>query len=203
MDTARTCALAALVIVIWPAMASAQSFNCRYAKTPDEVAICKSPALSVLDTQMATWYSASRSGRARGQVEAEQKAWLQYRRSCGSDLPCLQHAYEDRIATLRERGTDVQCSGILHNWRAEGSDGIGFGGAAGEGEGICVIAKSEENKVLAKCSFNHFCKVQGLQKECKDLRRMRRVDGCVQCHSLSIPSTADPHRAFGVGATAR
>lgn len=169
MDSARTSALAVIVMaVIWPALTSAQSFNCRYAKTPDEVVICENPALSLLDTQMASWYSASRSGPARGQVETEQRAWLQYRRSCGSDLTCLKQAYEDRIDALQERGTDAQCSGILHNWRAEGQDGIGFGGATGEGEGICVIAKSEETKVLARCSFNHFCKVKGLQKSCKD-----------------------------------
>ena len=159
--------LALTAALITPAMASAQNFNCRYAKAPDEIAICNSPTLSILDSQMASWYSAGRKGRARAQVEAEQKAWLQYRQSCGSDVSCLQHAYEARIETLQDRGTEAQCSGILHDWREEGS-GIGFGGGYGEGEGICIIGKSEERKVLAVCSVHRFCKVKGLQKACKD-----------------------------------
>lgn len=71
------------------------------------------------------------------------------------------------VAPAQDRGTEAQCSGILHDWREEGS-GIGFGGGYGEGEGICIIGKSEERKVLAVCSIHRFCKVKGLQKACKD-----------------------------------
>ena len=71
------------------------------------------------------------------------------------------------VASAQDRGTEAQCSGILHDWREEGG-GIGFGGGYGEREGICMIGKSEERKVLAVCSVHQFCKVKGLQKACKD-----------------------------------
>jgi hypothetical protein len=54
--------------------------------------------------------------------------------------------------------------GILHKDR----DGLRFGGGKGEGEGICVINKSEESKVLAACSPGQFCKVKGVIEDCKD-----------------------------------
>jgi hypothetical protein len=55
-----------------------------------------------------------------------------------------------------------KCTGILHRDR----DGIHFGGA--RGEGICVISKSEERKVLARCSVGHLCIVNGLIDLCKE-----------------------------------
>jgi hypothetical protein len=57
-----------------------------------------------------------------------------------------------------------ECVGILHKER----DGLRFGGGKGEGEGICVINKSEESKVLAACSPGQFCKVKGVIEDCKD-----------------------------------
>ena len=71
------------------------------------------------------------------------------------------------LALAQDRGTEAQCSGILHDWR-EDNGGIGFGGGYGEDEGICIIGKSEERKVLAVCSIHQFCRVKGLQKACKD-----------------------------------
>jgi hypothetical protein len=41
-----------------------------------------------------------------------------------------------------------KCAGILHKNR----DDINFGGGRGEDEGICLINKSQEKKVLAVCS---------------------------------------------------
>ena len=40
-------------MVVLTCSAHAQSFNCRYAKTPDEVAICGDPRLSQLDERMS------------------------------------------------------------------------------------------------------------------------------------------------------
>jgi hypothetical protein len=60
--------------------------------------------------------------------------------------------------------TEQECSGILHKDR----DGLRFGGGKGEGEGICVINKSEEGKVLATCSPGRYCKVMGVMEDCKD-----------------------------------
>jgi hypothetical protein len=46
------------------------------------------------------------------------------------------------------------CAGILHRDQY----GIRIGGGSGEGEGICVIHESEENKVLRVCNLEHYCK---------------------------------------------
>jgi uncharacterized protein len=68
--------------------ASAQSFNCNYAKAPDEVMICNSPTLSRLDEQMSVMYFQTRnsmSGVARAQLQNDQAAWLRGRQMCGGD----------------------------------------------------------------------------------------------------------------------
>ena len=70
-----------------------------------------------------------------------------------------------------------ECSGIL---RADHGS-IEFGGGPGEGEGICVVAKSERRKVLAACSVGHFCRVKGSvanchgSGECAEIGRIKSV----------------------------
>jgi hypothetical protein len=57
-----------------------------------------------------------------------------------------------------------QCSGILHDDHGL----LQFGGHAGEGEGICVVAESERSKVLRVCADGRFCRVSGKLSPCKD-----------------------------------
>ena len=57
-----------------------------------------------------------------------------------------------------------KCAGVLHRDQY----GLRFGGGIGEGEGICIINKSEENKVLTVCNLEHYCRVNGLVDDCKD-----------------------------------
>jgi hypothetical protein len=57
-----------------------------------------------------------------------------------------------------------ECYGILH----KDPGGLVFGGGKGEDEGICVISKSEEHKVLATCSPERYCRVTGIIELCKD-----------------------------------
>ena len=57
-----------------------------------------------------------------------------------------------------------ECSGILHADR----DSIIIGGGE-EGEGICIINKSQETNVLSKCRIGQFCRVKGVVDDCKDL----------------------------------
>lgn len=76
--------------------------------------------------------------------------------------------------------TRRECHGILH-WE-HGS--VQFGGGAGEGEGICVVARSEQRKVLKRCSTGVFCRVRGAIRSCQDSGEcveIGRVDG-VQKH---------------------
>ena len=80
------------------------SFNCRYARTPVEQAICTDPALAAKDRRMARLYE--RAGGSRfGPVEPTQSAWLATRDACarvaGPALhACIHEAYDARIAEL-------------------------------------------------------------------------------------------------------
>lgn len=83
--------------------ASAQSFNCRYARTADEVLICQDSKLSALDGQMAELYSKQRQnifGSPRIMLERNQKAWLKSRNQCGRDKACIEQGYRKRIQEL-------------------------------------------------------------------------------------------------------
>jgi uncharacterized protein len=82
---------------------AAQSFNCRYAKTVDEVTICRSPLLSQLDEQMSQMYFEIRNslyGVQRLQLENGQAAWLRGRHLCGGDPSCIENAYRQCIREL-------------------------------------------------------------------------------------------------------
>src|SRR6478736_1507793 len=80
--------------------ANAASFDCAKAKTPDEKAICSSPALSDLDVEMATLYWARMQlpmlMGARGAAQDEQRQFLADRASCGGSTICLQTKYQAR-----------------------------------------------------------------------------------------------------------
>lgn len=94
------------------APAQAASFDCTQAKAPDEIAICDNPDLSALDSEMGgLWYAYNLlpflMGESGNRHDAA-VAFLQTRSQCGSDVSCLTHAYQTRIATLQQ---DLQ-SGI-------------------------------------------------------------------------------------------
>ena len=83
--------------------ASAQSFNCRYARTPDEVRVCNSLHLRGEDERLSEKYSRLRNevgGAERRRLIREQRAWLNQRRACGSDHDCLARAYRMRADEL-------------------------------------------------------------------------------------------------------
>ena len=82
---------------------SAPSFDCRRARTPDEMLICQSSKLSALDEQMASTFYRLHNTLATVQqraLAAEQQAWLRNRMSCGRDADCIENAYVRRIQQL-------------------------------------------------------------------------------------------------------
>lgn len=92
--------------LVLPLSAQAQSFNCRYARSADEVAICQSDRLSALDQRMARLYSRVRNslyGAERRELEARQREWLQQRHECGSDIECIADIYQQRIGELQNQ----------------------------------------------------------------------------------------------------
>jgi len=62
------------------------------------------------------------------------------------------------------RAARDQCAGILHQ---DGSR-VWFGGARGEGEGVCVVGATQAGKVLKSCSAGRYCRVVGVTADCKD-----------------------------------
>ena len=92
-----------LAFALTPLSAQAQSFNCRRAGTPDEVAICRNSGLSALDERMAGMYNRLRArlhGHGREALIDDQSAWLQSRHGCVSDAGCIEDAYRRRIREL-------------------------------------------------------------------------------------------------------
>ena len=99
-----TAAAALMLIAATPAAAA--SFDCTRAATPDEKAICSSPALSDLDTEMATLFGVRMEipmlMGARGAGRDEQHDWLVARHACGGDTACLTQSYRQRVAELQQ-----------------------------------------------------------------------------------------------------
>jgi uncharacterized protein len=92
------------------------SFNCRYAKAPDEVAICLAPKLGEMDAKLASLYFGFlrlSAGGARRQIEMDEAAWLQQRQACGSDVHCIAQAYRDRVDHLYRYNTPDVCDGPI------------------------------------------------------------------------------------------
>jgi uncharacterized protein len=83
------------------------SFNCRYARTSVEHAICADPVLAAKDRRMAILYEQAGGSRFRP-VDPTQWDWLAARNRCarapGPALEaCVHRAYNARIAELSGR----------------------------------------------------------------------------------------------------
>jgi uncharacterized protein len=87
-----------------PASAQAASFDCARATKADEVAICRNPRLSEMDSEMGgLWYAWSRVPMLMGGNGArmdEAQAFLARRAACGRNTFCLTAAYRARIEAL-------------------------------------------------------------------------------------------------------
>ena len=107
-------ALAMLLLAASPVAAA--SFDCGKARTPDEIAICKTPALSSRDSEMAgLWYAYSRVPMMMGSNGArhdDAQQFLVQRAQCGRDTACIGRAYDARISALRS-GIDAAMADLF------------------------------------------------------------------------------------------
>lgn len=94
----------ALAFSLFALPASAASFNCAKAATPDEKAICKSRSLSELDVKMAALFGARMKVPmlmgSKGAAQDEQHDFLVTRGACGADTACIAAAYQQRIDAI-------------------------------------------------------------------------------------------------------
>ena len=105
---ARWMGLAALVLLASLALASvasAASFDCAKAGTPTEKAICKDPAVSRLDEDVAAAFKTAQglwpAGNWSAYIRNEQREWLKDRNAiCKADLACLKQDYQRRLSFL-------------------------------------------------------------------------------------------------------
>src|SRR5262245_34200185 len=95
--------LTALVLFITPARAA--SFDCAKAAKPDERAICATPELSALDSEMGgLWFAFSKVPMlmgASGARKDDAQAFLAQRAQCGNNVGCLRPLYDARIGALK------------------------------------------------------------------------------------------------------
>ena len=84
--------------------AARPSFNCRYARTRGEIAVCNDAGLAALDRQMAAeFYRALASGgpRERQLLRSTRDSFLRYRDRCPNDN-CVAETYRGRIREIRD-----------------------------------------------------------------------------------------------------
>ena len=93
--------LLVVIIMVAPRVGIGASFNCSQAGTSVEKTICASQTLSRLDEQLAKAYeSVLVLSDHPDVVKSQQRAWLRNIRNKCQDEPCLQSAYEHRLAQL-------------------------------------------------------------------------------------------------------
>ena len=93
-----------------PPTASARpSFNCRYARTRGEIAVCSDGGLAALDRQMAAQYYraiSAASPRQRQLLRSTRDEFLRFRDRCTNN-GCIAETYRGRMREIRDimRGT--------------------------------------------------------------------------------------------------
>lgn len=87
-----------------PIRDASPSFDCRFARTPDEITICSNASLAAKDRRLDQAFkelSARLSVAARRGLVSRQHIWLRRRAACGAAVSCIDAAYETRILELR------------------------------------------------------------------------------------------------------
>jgi uncharacterized protein len=80
-----------------------QAFNCSFAKSPDEITICRDASLGALDEQMSDHFYKIRQQLPPAGLKAlnaGQKDFMKRRTFCGTDSECIAGMYAERLETL-------------------------------------------------------------------------------------------------------
>lgn len=99
-------AMMAIAVASLSAPANAADYaalECDKAKSPAERTICRNYDLGQSEARMATLFTITTSlvvmGQ-RGNIQDDQRKWLQSRDACGKNLGCLRESYARRIQEL-------------------------------------------------------------------------------------------------------
>jgi hypothetical protein len=86
------------------AATASPSFNCQYARTRGEIAVCNDAGLASLDRQMAAQFAgamAQADPEERAQLLSTRSRFITNRERCRAD-DCIADAYRDRMAEIRD-----------------------------------------------------------------------------------------------------
>ncbi|MBN9246871.1 MAG: hypothetical protein J0I81_05365 [Hyphomicrobium sp.] len=101
---ARTVAIIAMAMASTAANAGEYApLDCSKAQSSAERTICKNYSLGQSEARMATLFSIVTSLVAmgqRGNIQDDQRKWLQSRNACADNLACLRESYAVRIQQL-------------------------------------------------------------------------------------------------------
>jgi len=119
--------IAACLLLLLGNAASATSFDCSKANTPQEKLICSDDSLSALDEQLARTYkerlnrSKDRDSERRSQIR-----WLDEVRDKCSSKDCMRRAYEGRLKTLvpPDSGCPLQEAELVGAWIRHSGPGL-------------------------------------------------------------------------------
>jgi uncharacterized protein YecT (DUF1311 family) len=87
-----------------PQAAASPSFNCRFARSRGEIAVCGDPGLASLDRQMAAQFNtamAQGDARQRSLLQRTRSDFIRYRDNCPSNA-CIAETYRGRIREIRD-----------------------------------------------------------------------------------------------------
>ena len=87
-----------------PQPSASPSFNCRFARSRGEIAVCNDPGLAALDRQMAAQFStalAQADSGERALLQRTRADFLRYRDNCPSNA-CIAETYRGRIREIRD-----------------------------------------------------------------------------------------------------
>jgi uncharacterized protein len=87
------------------------SFDCGKARQPAELAICKSPELSALDSLIATGYSFLKSKLGLSAADSIAIPFWTRRNRCGSDATCIGQVQVAEIKALQTSGAPISLPG--------------------------------------------------------------------------------------------
>lgn len=91
------------------------SFDCRYARTRAEIAVCDDPRLAAADRALSRAYEgAIARGADRRDLRDEQDQWLRVRERAAPDPGAIEDAYRRRIRELEARNRSRRNN--LDNW---------------------------------------------------------------------------------------
>jgi uncharacterized protein len=90
---------------LWPATSGAQNFDCRSARSPDELTVCRKPALARLDQELASLQRHDMDKLTKESRQAFKEndiLFVKARRRCGTSQRCIEQSYRNRINEFQD-----------------------------------------------------------------------------------------------------